>query len=116
MLIALALEKAPGIERVIANPHRGSCLVDYDPKAIQILDIVQVIKKTGYQVGGAQKRIGIESIRCASCVGFIEDELKPTPGVLNASVNLATQEATVDYLPEQTSLGQLNDSHRKLGL
>ena len=84
--------------------------MDYDPKAIQILDIIGVILKTGFHVGGAQKRIGIDSIRCASCVGFIEDELKATPGVLNASVNLATQEATVDYLPEQTSLSQLNEA------
>jgi P-type Cu+ transporter len=107
-LIRSALEKVAGIERVIVNPMDGMVVVEYDPKVIQILDIVRVIKKTGYQVGGAQKRIGIENIRCASCVGFIEDELKTTPGVLNASVNLATQEATVDYLPEQTSLDQLN--------
>jgi Cu+-exporting ATPase len=108
LLIRTALEKTPGIERVITNPIEGIVVVDYDPKVIQILDIVHAIKKTGYQVGGAQKRIGIENIRCASCVGFIEEELKSTPGVLNASISLATQEATVDYLPEQTSLSQLN--------
>ena len=107
-LIRSVLEKTVGVEKVIVKPLEGKIVVDYDPKLIQILDIVQVIKKTGTQVGGAQKRIGIENIRCASCVGFIENELKATPGVLNASVNLATQEATVDYLPEQTSIGQLN--------
>ncbi|MBE3039846.1 MAG: HAD-IC family P-type ATPase, partial [Chloroflexi bacterium] len=107
VVIRSALEKTAGVERVVVNPVEGAVVVKYNPKAIQILDIVRVIKKTGYQVGGAQKRIGIENIRCASCVGFIEDELKNTPGVLNASVNLATQEATVDYLPEQTSLDQL---------
>lgn len=108
LLIRTALEKTPGIERVITNSIEGLVAVKYNPKSIRILDIVQLIKKTGYQVGGAQKRIGIDNIRCASCVSFIEDELKSTPGVLNASVNLATQEATVDYLPEQTSLNLLN--------
>jgi Cu+-exporting ATPase len=108
LLIRTSLKKTHGIERVIANPIEGIVVVDYDPKVIQIMDIVHAIKKTGYQVGGAQKRIGIKNIRCASCVGFIEDELKTTPGVLNASVNLATQEATIDYLPEQISLSQLN--------
>lgn len=107
-LIHSALENMAGIERVIVNPIEGIVWVEYDPKAIQILNIVQAIQKTGYQVGGAQKRIGIGNIRCASCVGFIEMELMSTPGVLNASVSLATQEATVDYLPQQTSLGQLN--------
>jgi Cu+-exporting ATPase len=107
-LIRLALDKATGIEKVVVNSKDGIAAVDYDPNGIQILEIVDAIKKAGFQVGGAQKRIGIENIRCASCVSFIESELKATPGVLNASVNLATQEATVDYLPEQTTLGQLN--------
>jgi len=115
VLIRSVLEKLHGIERVIVNARDGIAVVDYDPKAIQILDIIGMIKKTGYQVGGAQKRISIENIRCASCVGFIENELKATPGVLNASVSLGTQEATVDYLPEQTSLKQLNTAIESWG-
>lgn len=107
-LIRSALEKTTGVERVIVNFIKGIVSVTYDPKVIQIMGLVKAIKKGGYQVGGAQKRIGIENIRCASCVGFIEIELKATSGVLNASVNLATQEATVDYLPEQTTLSTLN--------
>ncbi|MEW6030300.1 MAG: heavy metal translocating P-type ATPase [Chloroflexota bacterium] len=39
---------------------------------------------------------------------FIEDELKSTPGVLSATVNIATQEAAVDYLPQNTRLADLN--------
>ena len=75
-VLRLALEKTAGIKRVILNSGNGKVVVDYDPKTIQILDIIGVIRKTGFQVGGAQKRIGIENIRCASCVGFIEEELK----------------------------------------
>ncbi len=115
VLIRSVLEKLHGVERVVMNAKAGIAVVDYAPETIQILDIVTTIKKTGYQVGGAQKRISIENIRCASCVGFIENELKATPGVLNASVNLGTQEATVDYLPEQTSLKQLNTAIESWG-
>jgi Cu+-exporting ATPase len=114
-LIRLALEKIPGVTRIIPNSMGGLVVVEYASKSIQLLDIINAIKKTGYQVGGAQKRIGIENIRCASCVGFIEDELKSAPGVLNASVNLATQEATVNYLPEHTSLKQLNNAIESWG-
>ena len=80
VLIRSVLEKLHGVERVVMNAKAGIAVVDYAPETIQILDIVAAIKKTGYQVGGAQKRIGIENIRCASCVGFIENELKATPG------------------------------------
>jgi|LDZU01.1.fsa_nt_gi Cu+-exporting ATPase len=114
-VIKTALEKIHGIEQVIVNPFEGIVVVNFDPEILQITDIVNAIKKTGYQVGGAQKRIGIENIHCASCLSFIENELRNTPGVLNASVNLATQEATVDYLPEKTTLTQLNTAIESWG-
>jgi Cu+-exporting ATPase len=114
-IIRTALKKVPGLGKVIVNPSEGIIAVDYDPKTVQILDLINIINKTGHQVDGVQKRIGIENLRCASCVGFIEEELKITPGVLNATVNLATQEATVDYLPEKTTLNQLNASIESWG-
>lgn len=37
----------------------------------------------------------IEGMTCASCVGRVEKALRAVPGVLDASVNLATEKATV---------------------
>jgi len=113
--ISIALEKIVGVERVIINSTYGIVVVNYDPKEIQIQGIVGAIKKTGYQVGGTKTRIGIENIRCVSCVGFIETELKAIPGVLNASVNVATQEASIDYLPEKTTLHRMNSAIENWG-
>jgi Cu+-exporting ATPase len=63
---------------------------------------------SGRPVSGRRRaRIGIEGLRCASCVGFIEGDLRATPGVVSASVNVGTQEATIAYLPQQTTLAQL---------
>ncbi len=107
-LIKSALEKQPGVEKAVVSPAEGVAVIQYDPEHVKVLDLVGAVKKSGYQVGGAQKRIGIEDLHCASCVLQIENELKATPGVLNANVNLATQEATIDYLPEQTKLPALN--------
>ena len=114
-LIKAAIEKRRGVEKVVINPVEGVAFVQYDPTEIKIIDLIGVIKTSGYQVGGAQKRIGIENLHCASCVQFIEHELETTPGVLSANVNIATQEATVDYLPEQTSLPQLNAAIERWG-
>lgn len=114
-LIQKALRKLFGIERVIVNITTGVVVVDYDHQVIQIQEVVKAIKKIGYQVGGTKTRIGIEKIHCASCVGFIENELKSSPGVLDASVNIATQEATIDYLPEQTTLNRLNSAIENWG-
>ncbi|MDY0022604.1 heavy metal translocating P-type ATPase [Arenimonas caeni] len=40
-------------------------------------------------------RFGVTGMNCASCVGRVEKALAQVPGVLSASVNLATETATV---------------------
>jgi Cu+-exporting ATPase len=55
----------------------------------------------------AEIRLPIEGMSCASCVNRIERFLRKTPGVAEASVNLATEEATVRYVPEVAGLDEL---------
>ena len=49
-------------------------------------------------------RIGIRGMHCAACVAKVERALSQTPGVVRASVNLASEEALVEYLPGQVSV------------
>ena len=51
--------------------------------------------------------LALEGMTCASCAMRIEKGLKKVPGVQDASVNLATEQATVIYNPEQTGLEQM---------
>jgi P-type Cu+ transporter len=102
------LRALEGVHQVTANAGAGVLQVEYDSNKVNIPQMAAVIRSTGYQPGGSNVRIGIENLRCASCVKFIEDELKSTDGVLNATVNIATQEATVKYLPQNTNLADLN--------
>ena len=97
-----------GVSEVNVNVTAGRLEVQYDAQKVDVAKLVGAVKSIGFQIGGANVKIGIENLRCASCVKFIEDELKSTQGVLNANVNIATQEATVDYLPQNTTLSQLN--------
>jgi Cu+-exporting ATPase len=52
-------------------------------------------------------QLPIEGMTCASCVNRIERFLKKTPGVEDASVNLATEVATIRYLPDQAGRAEL---------
>jgi Cu+-exporting ATPase len=105
--IERAIESVPGVQKVTVSLANEIAAVEYDPQQASLLDLVNAIKSTGYRTGGAKIRIGIQDLRCASCVSFIEDELRLTPGVISATVNVGTQEATIEYLPELTSVGQL---------
>lgn len=51
--------------------------------------------------------LGIEGMHCASCVSRVEEALTKTPGVASAAVNLATNQATVRFDPQQIRLDAL---------
>jgi len=62
---------------------------------------VKVIKNKG--AAGASADFVVKGMSCASCVARIEKALLDSPGVLRATVNLATARAHVDYLPSETN-------------
>jgi Cu+-exporting ATPase len=55
----------------------------------------------------AEVSLPIEGMTCASCVNRIERFLKKTPGVEDAVVNLATEVATIRYLPAAAGRSEL---------
>ena len=55
----------------------------------------------------AEVALPVEGMTCASCVNRIERFLKRTPGVEEAVVNLATEVATIRYLPEVVGRAEL---------
>src|SRR5262245_28829016 len=71
---------------------------------------------TAATVQGAQRQqdggvaiayLALEGMTCASCALRIERGLKKVPGVGEASVNLATEKATVQYDPALTTVDDL---------
>lgn len=113
--IEQALMKVSGVRKANVSLVNKLASVEYDPQKTSLLDLIETIKLAGYRSEAAQTRVGIVDLRCASCVGLIEDELISTPGVIKASVNVGTQEATVDYLPQLTSLDKLKESIERVG-
>jgi Cu+-exporting ATPase len=102
-----ALEEMAGVHKASVNSTTAKAYVEYNPGQVTLDEMTRVVKKAGYSVGKASVRLGIDGLRCASCVSMIEDALHATPGVLRASVNVNAAEATVDYLPSMTNLAQL---------
>src|SRR5918994_387847 len=52
-------------------------------------------------VTGVTCAFSVPGMTCASCVGRVERALQKVPGVLEASVNLANERATVEYLADE---------------
>lgn len=65
----------------------------------------------------AEKNINIPitGMSCANCALAIERTVKKLPGVVNASVNFASERASVEYIPSLTGLDEMIQAIEKAG-
>ncbi|MEM8582161.1 MAG: heavy metal translocating P-type ATPase, partial [Pseudomonadota bacterium] len=81
----------------------------------RVADVVSELDTLGYPAQRAHAAFRIEGLNCAGCVGRVERALLAEPGVLNATVNLATETAHVDYARGATTPADLAAASTKAG-
>jgi copper ion binding protein len=120
--IERGLKELPGVIEASVNLATEKAKVEYEPHRTTPVAIQDKIRSLGFTPVGlpAPKdvetlTIPIEGMSCASCVAKIERGLAAVPGVKNASVNLATEKATVDYQPGVADLAMIKEAIRGLG-
>lgn len=91
------LKKVENIEQATVNLATEKVTV-VSSKPIVTQAVVQAVEKAGYAVPVKTIELKIEGMTCASCVARVEKALNKTAGVIQASVNLATEKATVQVL------------------
>jgi Cu+-exporting ATPase len=62
-----------------------------------------------------QINLSITGMTCASCSNRVEKALKKMPGVLDASVNLASEQASVTYVPASVGWSELKAAVEQAG-
>jgi Cu+-exporting ATPase len=93
------LKKTEGVSEAVVNFATERASVSFDPKQVQLPALIERIDNAGYGVATASLELPITGMTCASCVRNVERALKKPSGVLGVNVNLATEKATVSYLP-----------------
>ncbi|MBB5575456.1 Au+-exporting ATPase [Rhizobium paranaense] len=92
-----ALRAVPGVDEVSVNIATEKASISaHAPIDRDVL--VKAVEDVGYSVGAAPAaaiELAVEGMTCASCVGNVERALKAIPGVNEATVNLATERATI---------------------
>jgi len=103
-----AVKKLGGIDDVQVNFASEQAAVTFDPKAVALTQIVRQIQEAGYSVPTARVDLAITGMTCANCSATIERTLnKKVPGVVQAAVNLASERASVEYVPQTVSVDEL---------
>lgn len=112
--IEKVLNKMDGVEAQV-NLTTERATVHYDEDKLSLSDISERIDKLGYQVRPAHAEFDITGMTCAACSNRIEKVLNKQPAIQNATVNLSTEVATVDYYPGNMDESDIIERIKKLG-
>ncbi|MDH4207628.1 MAG: heavy metal translocating P-type ATPase [Anaerolineae bacterium] len=115
LTIERSLNKVQGVKEARVNLASEKAVVAYDPGVVRGEGLVSSIREAGYDVATARVDLPITGMTCANCVGNVERALRRVEGVIRADVNLATEKATVEYLPSLVTLETLKGAVEEAG-
>ncbi len=91
------LRGLPGISSAAVNfATREATLEGLPPGGMD--EVVERVRSVGYDVDTEVRRYRVEGMHCASCVAKVEGKAGAIPGVVGASVNLASGELRIESL------------------
>ncbi|CAM1351109.1 heavy metal translocating P-type ATPase [Tenacibaculum ascidiaceicola] len=114
LIVEKGLAKVNGIEthKVELNNRRAAITVSSEEV---LANAVTTIKDLGYGVTTVKKVFPVLGMTCASCAGSAESIVSFESGVVNASVNFASGNLTVEYLPNMTNATKLQKAVQGAG-
>ncbi|WP_339847581.1 heavy metal translocating P-type ATPase [uncultured Halopseudomonas sp.] len=109
-----ALAGESGVTSAQVNLATAKAHVVFDGQ-IDAPAVIRAIEGAGYTPVTQSVDIAVQGMTCGSCVSRVEKAISQLSGVLQASVNLTTQKASVSFLPEMITLHQLHGAIRGAG-
>ncbi|HOQ14988.1 MAG TPA: heavy metal-associated domain-containing protein, partial [Bacillota bacterium] len=127
--IEKAVRSLHGVDDAAVNLAAETLTVDFDADVVTTSDIEAAVSRAGYSAvvrssgssdktpdspNGQSSENGVKTVTlpvrgmtCAACSARVEKTLKGLPGVITASVNLATEKATVSYNPASVRISDM---------
>lgn len=110
-----ALREVEGVADATVNLATEKATVTFENGVVETETLVEAVERAGYEVPSETATLSIEGMHCASCVSTVDRFLTAVPGVLEAHVNLATEKATVTYVPGLVEQRDLAEAVREAG-
>ena len=103
-----ALQEVPGVLHASVNLATETAEVTFQEKATQAKALADAIRDAGYGTTTDKLTLNIGGMTCASCVHTVETALAGVDGVVRAQVNLATEQATVEYVRGAVEVAEIS--------
>jgi Cu+-exporting ATPase len=111
-----SLKKAEGVTEAAVNYATEKATVSFNPSLASAAELVGQVRGAGYDVVTAKIELPITGMTCANCAATVERTLnKKVPGVVQASVNFATERASVEYIPGVASVAAMVEAIEQAG-
>jgi len=114
-----AVSKLDGVAVANVNLASEKLTVEFDPQRTGLPVIKEAVEHAGYGVieerANNTVTIPIGGMTCAACVRRVEKAISGLDGVVKASVNLATEKATVEYDSTKIRLSAIKQAIEKAG-
>ncbi|MFC3038728.1 heavy metal translocating P-type ATPase [Virgibacillus xinjiangensis] len=108
------LNKMEGVDAQV-NLTTEKASIDYQPEEVSVEDITNRIEKLGYGVQTEKVEFDVTGMTCAACSSRIEKVLNKQEGISQASVNLASESASIEYNPGMVEEADIIGRIQKLG-
>jgi Cu+-exporting ATPase len=109
------LSEFDGVDDASANYATDEATIAYDATAVSLAELYDAIDDAGYEAVSETVRIGITDMSCANCADTNAEALEALPGVIEAAVNYATDEAQVRYNPAAATIDTFYDAIENAG-
>ena len=109
------LKKIAGVDEVHVNLATGKAMIAFNPDDADERTFIDAIKNMGYEVKSEKVILPIGGMNCAACSSRVERTLNKLDGVIKAHVNLATEKATIEYLPNKIGMDDLKETISNIG-
>ena len=114
--IERVVKKLDGVTDASVNFAAENAAVSFDPRQLQLQDVVEKIHKSGFGVTTTRIEMSVTGMSCANCAANIERTLnKKVSGVINASVNFASERVLVEYIPGALDVEDIVGAIEKAG-
>lgn len=114
LIVEKGLAQVKGVESHKVELNNRRAVITVKDNEV-VADAVKAIKDLGYGVSTAKRTFPVLGMTCASCAGSTESIVKYQEGVVSASVNFATGNLTVEYLPNITDASKLQKAVQSIG-
>ncbi len=113
--IEKGLSNVEGVSKATVNFAAEKATVVFHPAQTNLSHLIEKVKDLGYGARVERVILPIQGMTCASCVNKAERALNSLKGVVNVSVNFATERASVEYIPEEVTIRDLKKAVQEAG-